>query len=548
MAMDEFAHSILNRQRQLETIRTEWETHWEEVRRQVWPRNPDFVADRFYETKGEKKMEFVYDATAVLALERFSAIMEQMLTPRTQKWHLLRASNRDLNKIPEVAEWFDNVNRVLFDARYSPKANFASNMNQVYMALGSFGTGAMFIDDAIGLGLRYKNVPLNDLYISENSEGIVDTVYRKIFLTARQAIQMFEDKTIPGNKGVPETIKLKAETDPEHEFKFIHSVQPRKDVKVDKKNFEGMAFASVYVSDEGQMVVREGGFNKFPYGIARYVLIAGDIYGRSPAMTALPDIKTLNEMEKTTLKAAHKAVDPPLLAYDDGVVSELSLKPGAINFGGVSKDGRQLIQPLNSGVNLPIGEDQKEKKRKLINDAFLVTLFQILVENPRMTATEVLERSQEKGALLSPAMGRQQSEFLGPMIERELDILLRANALPPMPDVLVEAEGEFSVEYDSPLSKAQRAEEVSGIIRTMETISPFAQIDPAVMDIFNVDEIARITAEVNGVPFSAMKSEQVIEEERAARAEQQQQQQAVQAAEPVAGAVKDMAEVQELLK
>jgi hypothetical protein len=188
-----------------------------------------------------------------------------------------------------------------------------------------------------------------------------------------------------------------------------------------------------------------------------------------------------------------------------------------------------------------------EQRRAAIDDAFLVTLFQILVETPRMTATEALIRAQEKGMLLTPTMGRQQSEALGPLIERELDLLAFHRILPPMPRALVEAGGQYEITYDSPMSRMQRAEELVGVQRTMELLAPFAQIDPTVLDIFDRDELARLTAEVSGVPTPVLRSPEALQKIRADRAEQEQQAMMMQAAQPLAGAMKDVAQANSLL-
>ena len=128
-----------------------------------------------------------------------------------------------------------------------------------------------------------------------------------------------------------------------------------------------------------------------------------------------------------------------------------------------------------------------EHEAALINDAFLVTLFQILTETPQMTATEVIERTNEKGILLAPTIGRQQSEYLGPLIDRELDVLAAQNLLPPMPPRLREAQGEYEVRYDSPLARAQRAQEAAGFIRTVETVKELVNItqDTSLLDPFD---------------------------------------------------------------
>jgi hypothetical protein len=232
-------------------------------------------------------------------------------------------------------------------------------------------------------------------------------------------------------------------------------------------------------------------------------------------------------------------VDPVLLSHDDGILDTFSLKPGTMNPGGVSAEGRALVHTLPTG-NLAAGQDLMDMERSVINDAFLVSLFQILIETPTMTATEVLERAREKGALLSPTMGRQQSEMLGPMIERELDVLSKQGLLSPMPPLLAEAEGEFEIEYDSPLSRSQRSEEAAGWLRTLEAAIAYANTtqDLSVLDQFNTDVIYQQLAEINAVPASWMNDLETVKAQREQRAQQQQTQQMVEAAPAAAGVMK----------
>jgi hypothetical protein len=242
------------------------------------------------------------------------------------------------------------------------------------------------------------------------------------------------------------------------------------------------------------------------------------------------------------IRAAHKIVDPPLLLQEDGVLQAFNARPGALNFGGVNERGEQMVQPLQTGARVDIGMDMMEQRRKVINDAFLITLFQILVESPNMTATEAMLRAQEKGALLAPTMGRQQSEMLGPMIERELDILANAGVLPPMPDELAQMGGDVEIEYVSPLNRAQRAEEGVAILRTLESVTPLAQIDPSVMMIFNPEMIARELSEINGVPAKVLRSREEIEAMKMEQAQMAEAQQLLQAAPVVANSAKALAE------
>jgi hypothetical protein len=139
-------------------------------------------------------------------------------------------------------------------------------------------------------------------------------------------------------------------------------------------------------------------------------------------------------------------------------------------------------------------------------------------------------------------MGRQQSEMLGPLIERELDILARAGVLPPMPDALVERGGEVDIEYVSPLNRSQRAEEGVAILRTLESVVPLAQLDPNVMLRFNPDQIVKELAEINGVPAKILRSDEEVQAILAQQQQQIQAQQLLEAAPIAANSAKTLAE------
>jgi hypothetical protein len=532
--MDSRVADIIREHEQMVSDRGVWEEHWREIAERVLPRQDWFQASN--KTPGEKRTEKVFDATAGLALERFAAAMESMLTPRTMRWHKLKVRNPAISDNKAIQAYLDEVTNILFQVRYNPKANFASQVHENYMSLGAFGTGAIFIDDVIGTGIRYRSIHLSEVYFCENYAGIIDKVHRKFEMTARQAAQRW------GVDRLPEKVRAALEKQPETKFEFIHCVKPNDDMMPGRRDYRGMPYVSYYISTDGKSIISEGGFRTMPYAVSRYVTAPKEIYGRSPAMTVLPEIKMINEMSKTVIRAAHKIVDPPLLLQEDGVLQAFNARPGALNFGGVNERGEQMVQPLQTGARVDIGMDMMEQRRKVINDAFLITLFQILVESPNMTATEAMLRAQEKGALLAPTMGRQQSEMLGPMIERELDILATAGVLPPMPDELAQMGGDVEIEYVSPLNRAQRAEEGVAILRTLESVTPLAQIDPSVMMIFNPEMIARELSEINGVPAKVLRSREEIEAMKMEQAQMAEAQQLLQAAPVVANSAKALAE------
>jgi hypothetical protein len=300
-----------------------------------------------------------------------------------------------------------------------------------------------------------------------------------------------------------------------------------------------MKYESLYICKEHKAILDEGGYETMPYIIGRYITLPGEVYGRGPASQVLPSIKTLNEQKRTVLKQGQRIVDPVLLAYDDGVMDSFNMTSGAMNYGGVSAEGRPLIHALPTG-NLAVARDMMEDERMAINDAFLVTLFQILVETPQMTATEVLERNREKAALLAPIVGRQHSEFHGPLIQRELDLLKSMGLLPPPTAAMEASGGEYRIEYESPLSRMQKAESASGGLRMMQYAAEMAANtqDPAPLDWFDTDVMIPDLADAQGMLPSWMRSRADVQRIREGRQQQAATQQMIEAAPSMAAMVK----------
>lgn len=537
---DSRATDILDKHERMRQQRVYFERIWQEIADRIIPRKAEFKRHRGRVTdpKGDRRTDQVFDAAPALALDRFAAAMHSLVTPRNQQWHSLRPQNDELAENQEVKKYLEDVNKRLFAARYS--SNFDNQIHECYFDSGAFGNMCMFIGDRLGRSIYYRTVPVEQLFFMDNEYGVVDLVHREFPMTARQAASKF------GKDRLPQQIRDAAEKRPEQEFWFLHCVKPREDADMSRRDFKGMKFASYYVCIESREIVSEGGFRSMPYAVSRYAVSSGEVYGRGPAQIILPDVKMLNEMNRTVIQAAQLAVLPPLLAHRDGILDAIRLTPAAINYGGVDDNGRQLIQAMDVGQNVNIGMEMMDQKRALINDAFWNTLFQILVDTPNMTATEAMLRAQEKGALLAPTASRIESEFLNPMVERELDILAMAGELPPIPDELLDSGGLFEVEYTSPLERARRAEEGVAILRTFEQLAPIAQVDPNVYRRFNMGEAAKVLADVNGVPAKIMYSDDEMAELDAAEQAQNQQQQLLQAAPIAASAAKDLAQAQSL--
>ena len=515
MARTDLSKSLLSRYDKLESQRQNWETHWQEVADYMQPRKADVTKTR---SKGDKRTELIFDSSPIQAVELLAASLHGMLTNPSTPWFSLRFKEEDIEFEDEAKEWLESATEQMYIA--FGRSNFQQEIFELYHDLITFGTAAMFIEEDEEDILKFSTRHINEVYIAENDKGRVDTIFRKFKMSARAAIQKF------GTNVDFESIQKK---NPYEEVDIIHAIYPRDDFDVTKQDKKNMPFESVYMTGKGEEL-SVSGFREFPFVIPRYLKASHEIYGRSPAMTALPDVKMLNEMSKTTIKAAQKQVDPPLLVPDDGFILPVRTVPGGLNF--YRSGTRDRIEPLNIGANNPLGLNMEEQRRNAIRNVFYVNQL-MMQQGPQMTATEVIQRNEEKMRLLGPVLGRLQSELLKPLIDRAFNILLRKNIFKPAPEFL--AGKDVEIEYVSPLAKAQKSTELQSIMRGIEIMGSIANVAP-VFDYVNFDKLVRHLMDIVGVPQKVLKPQSQVNAERQQKQEQQEQMQQMQQLQQVAEA------------
>ncbi|BAR13847.1 head-tail connector protein [uncultured Mediterranean phage uvMED] len=522
MAQTDKAKNLLKRFDRLKSQRQNWESHWQEVADYMQPRKADVTKTR---SKGDKRTELIFDGSPLQSVELLAASLHGMLTNPSTPWFSLRFKQDDMENEDEAKEWLESATETMYAA--FNKSNFQQEIFELYHDLITFGTAAMFIEEDDEDVLKFSTRHINEIFIAENDKGRIDTVFRKFHISARAAIQKFGDISI--------NIATKAKKDPYEEVEILHAVYPRSDFNPKKQDKINMPFESIYLDAESGDELSVSGFKEFPFVVPRYLKASHEIYGRSPAMTALPDVKMLNEMSKTTIKSAQKQVDPPLLVPDDGFMLPVRTIPGGLNF--YRAGTRDRIEPLNIGANTPLGLNMEEQRRNSIRNAFYVN--QLMMQNgPQMTATEVIQRNEEKMRLLGPVLGRLQSELLKPLIDRTFSIILRKNLFRQAPEFL--SGKDVEIEYVSPLAKAQKSSELQSIMRAIEIMGSLSNVAP-VFDHINMDKLVRHLADIVGVPQKILKPQSQLNAERQQTQQQQEQMQQMQQLQQVAQAGRDIA-------
>jgi hypothetical protein len=523
MAKTDLSKSLLSRYERLEGQRQNWETHWQEVADYMQPRKADVTKQR---ARGDKRMEQVFDSSPIQAVELLAASLHGMLTNPSTPWFTLRFKDEDIDNEDEAKLWLEEATASMYTA--FNRSNFQQEIFELYHDLITFGTAAMFIEEDDDDIIKFSTRHINEVFIAENDKGRIDTIFRRFKISARAAVQKFGDNVSSDIQGI-------FKKDPYEEVEILHAVYPRSDFNPNKKDKGNMPFESVYLEYKNASELSVGGFKEFPFVVPRYLKASNEIYGRSPAMTALPDVKMLNEMSKTTIKAAQKQVDPPLLVPDDGFLLPVRTVPGGLNF--YRSGTRDRIEPLNIGANNPLGLNMEEQRRDSIRSVFYVNQL-MMQDGPQMTATEVIQRNEEKMRLLGPVLGRLQSELLKPLIDRVFAILLRNNILPQAPEFL--SGRDIEIEYVSPLAKAQKSSELQSIMRAIEILGSLANVAP-VFDYVNFDNLVKHLADIVGMPQKLLKSQNQVNAQREQAAAQAAEQQQMAQMQQVAKAGGDIA-------
>lgn len=510
--MGDLVNDIILRHERMRMDRSTLDSHLDQVRELFYPVAMPFTSSN---TPGAKVHQAVLDSTPEVSAALLAAGLQALMCNPASQWFGLVTFDDRLMENEDVVGWLDHVVKRMLAVFNSPRSNFIPQQHEKLMDVACFGTGCMYIADRYGNFPLFSTRPLAECYFAESAEGRIDTVYRCFELTARQAVAEWGNAA--GTKIVEAADDLKRQ---DNKFKFIHATYPRANARPGARHRRGLPFASCFVALDEKHLIDEGGFHEFPYAVPRWIKRAGEIYGRGPGMTALADARMLQRMMKVTIRGAEKIIDPPLMVADDGIMSPV--RTGASALTTVRWDlfmGRQdPVKPLLTGGRPDLGEELMRGVRQRIENAFYLPLLQF-ARDPNMTATQVLQITEQVMQQLNPILGRMQVEDLGALIDRTFGVMLRAGFFEPPPAAL--AGQELRVEYVSPVAKQQRLGEVRAYAQLQEVFQLELAENPALRDNIDSDANYRHTADVLGVSRAIFRPRGVVAKMRQARQQEQ---------------------------
>ena len=538
---------IAARVKELINKREPYMSRWREIRKYQLPYVGQFDGEDNESTAANRKDTHIYHGVSWEANQIFAAGIMSGLTPPNRKWFRMAFEAQDISDNTKLGAVLDErmniINGVL------ERSNFYTVIHSCYLEL-AFGQAPLGIFPDSRNGVHFVSYPIGSYAIETGPDGTIDYFCRKYKMSARQLVDKF------GEENVPENIRQELDgngTGLKASHTVIWYVEPNRMADKNKLGGQYLPYLSVYYvegSEENEFLYI-GGFYEFPVPVARYLITGNESYGKGPGWFAEGDSKALQLMEKDRLVAIELTVKPPMQGSPDIANKGINMIPGGKTY----RPGNDKVEPLfNVATNLQHLEAAIEQQVDRIKREYNANLFMMLDElsDKTMTAREVLERNQEKMAILGPVVQRMQFEFLGRIIERVYNILDRAHFFPEPEDeelAQILAQQEIKIEYISPLAQAQKMSGLVNIEQAVAFAGQLAQFDPSILKKINWPEAINQYFALVGAPAAIKKTDEEYQEQVAAEQEQmaamQQEQNAmnmVQAAAPAAQAAKNATE------
>ena len=529
--------NLHKRYKQLEDYRSSWRSHWMEISDYLFPRRGRFLIDS-QNNRGRRRNNKIIDSTGTQALRTLAAGLMSGMTSPARPWFRFALSDPDLHEEAGVKEWLAASEKVCRNILH--RSNFYNTIYNVYGELGAFGTAPLYRQRNFDDVVRFRPFTAGEYVIAENAQGKIDTLGREFTMTVAQLIEKFcmdpETGKIDFTGVSSATKRLWNNKNYDSLVTVMHMIQPRMGRDTTKSDAKNKAYMSCYFEKgaDNDDVLEEGGYDTFPAYVARWDVLPGDVYGRCPGMDYLGDVKQLQHQQKRKAQAIDKMVNPPMVAPASLRGRPTTVIPGGTTYVDATQGGQGFIPAYQVTPRLQEMMVDIREVQDRIQRGFYADLFAMMIQSDRrqMTATEVVERHEEKLVLLGPVLQRVNVELLDPLMDDVFTFALEAELIPEAPEAI--AGQDLRVEYVSLLAQAQQAVAASSMERTLGFAGNLVAVFPEIVDNIDADKAIREYSEILGNAANLLVDKEQVDAMRAQRqADQaqmmQQQQQAAMA-------------------
>lgn len=499
---------------------------WQEIADNFYPERADFTVSRSLGTDFAGNLMTGYP---VLCRRELASSFSGMLRPTEKDWFRISIFRDD--KLDQAGkQWLEAKTRVQKRAMYDPASNFVRATREADNDFATFGQAVITCElnnarDALLFRCRH----LRDVAWAENAEGKVDVIHDKHKMTARDIKRTFDGK--PGRSVHPKVLEQIAKN-PFQEYNIRRIVMPSEDYAAANplnKTFRE-PFVSIYVDVDNQYIMEEVGSWTKIYTVARWQTVSGSQYAFSPCtVVGLPDARLIQDMTRVLLEAGEKAVNPPMIAMQDKVRSDIAIYAGGVTWTDGDHDGRmgsplQTMAMDHSGI--PLGIELREDIKKQITEAFYLNKLNLPQAGPDMTAYEVGQRIQEYIRNALPLFEPMETDYNGSLCQDAFVTLEKGGTFGSVFDMPASLRGQnIQFQFESPLHDAVDMQKGHTFEQARAMLAEAIAMDQNALPILDIGASIRDVLEGIGTPATWMRSPSQVDAINKATAKKQSQQQ-----------------------
>jgi hypothetical protein len=510
---------------------------WQEVAENFYPERADFTTVR---NLGDEMASNLMTSYPIIARRDLGNAFSAMLRPSAKDWFRI-STNRPDKEDTLSKQWLEWASKLMKRAMYDRVSQFTRATKEADHDFAAFGQAVLSVEiNSAGNGLLYRCWHLRDVAWAEDEEGKVSTVHRKWKPTATDMVKLFP-------KTVHADTRKKLEKDPYAEVNCRHLVLKAEDYAALPGAKEMRTpWVGVYIDCDHNLILEETGLWTPHYVVPRWQTVSGSQYAHSPAtVAALPDARLLQEVSRVLLEAGEKATNPPMIAVQEAIRSDVAIYAGGITWVAAEYDERlgEVLRPMTHDKSgLAFGHEMAIDLRAQLADSWYLSKLNLPpVGGPDMTAYEVGQRVQEFIRHALPLFEPMENDYNGQLCEQSFELLVRNSPeiRSSVPKAIQGAEIQFI--FESPLKEAIEKAKVGQFMEAQQVLAMAMQLDPTAVNHLNGAKTIRdvLTAVVPASWLNTEADAQAITDQQAQAAQAAQMLQLMQGGADVAKTLKD---------
>jgi hypothetical protein len=445
-----------------------------------------------------------YDGTGMLAAMEFAANLYTHLSPPNKRWFLLSppagsALARDEGYGRYLGDRTEDLHLAL------AQTNSETELHNVYEDLAA-GTACLAVAKDPEVAFVLSARPIGEYTFLMDHRGRVDTVFVERQWTAYQAAQQF------GLAKLPEALQRSLQGAEPAAYTstatYLNVHRPNEQWDPTSLASRRYRYESLWIEPGENRLLERGGMRRLRYVIGRFWRPTGLTWGMGPSDLAYSWIRCLDKASELVLKYAAKAMDPPLIAPDDGSFHPLSREPGTLIRRRMGATDAAKPEYLELTADHRLTEFLFQYYSALILRAYMQDLFRVLDTDRQKTATEIMSVLQRSYDIAIPVLGRLKAEIFTPLLRICLELLTEYElgvhgwnyGGRPLPEY------QYDLELISPLALAVKFAELQGMSDLVAMNSRLADIDSGVWDNYSLNDMSRAIGENMGVPRRWLRS------------------------------------------